>query len=105
MSRIPKRVVEAVHDRANGHCEACGWPLHGAAALHHRLPRSGGGKDETANLMLLHGGYDVNCHNLSEHSVHQNPARSYRLGHLVRRGTDPATVPVIVDPGMWRRTA
>lgn len=60
-------------------------------ALHHRLPLSAGGPNVAVNLMLVHGG----CHNVAPGSIHQNPARSYRLGHLVRRGGDPAEIPVV----------
>lgn len=97
MSRIPVTVVEDVYERAAGYCEACGGPLGMlGAALHHRLPRSAGGLDETANLMLVHGSLRLNCHNLSEYSIHQNPTRSYRLGHMVRRGMRPADIPAMV---------
>lgn len=106
MSRIPERVIQAVIDRADGHCEACSFGLaYGAVAFHHRLPRSGGGKDEAVNLMLVHGGITGGCHNLGPLSIHGSPARSYDLGHLVRRGTDPADVPVLTDPTIRRWAA
>lgn len=106
MSRIPPAVVNAVYRRAGGdfttlhgngaYCEACGFPTgtH-ATALHHRLPRSAGGLDTPENLMLVHGDLSWNCHNLSEYSIHQNGDRSYALGHLVRRGHDPARHPIV----------
>lgn len=103
MSRIPKAVVNEVYRRAgeDGYlhgaepdCEACGYPIPpGGGALHHRLPRSAGGGDTAANLMLVHGGVTGGCHNLTEWSIHQNPTRSYRLGHMLRRGQDPETAP------------
>ena len=94
MSRIPPSVAREVIERAGPYCEACGGPLTQAGAFHHRQPRSAGGTDTAVNLMLVHGGFSWNCHNLTEYSIHQNPTRSYRLGHLVRRGMDPATIPV-----------
>lgn len=94
MSRIPATVVAEVHERAAGHCEGCTWPLRGVVALHHRLPLSAGGPNTAVNLMLVHG----ECHNVAPGSIHQNPARSYRLGHLVRRGSDPAAIPVVAEP-------
>lgn len=96
MSRIKSAVADEVFDRSAGYCECCGGPARSKMALHHRLPLSAGGKDEAVNLMFVHGDpFGLNCHNLHQDSIHQNPARSYRLGHLVRRGGDPATVPVI----------
>lgn len=105
MSRIPRIEVAKVLERALHPalgqlvCEACGELMGGLVhALHHRLPLSAGGPNRAVNLMLVHGDLRLNCHNLTEYSIHQNPARSYRLGHLVRRGTDPAMVPVLVEP-------
>lgn len=103
MSRIPRAVAAEVTYRAGGYCEACGGPLVGAMAFHHRMARGMGGAgnhfpwiDTAANLMLVHGDLGWNCHNLTEYSIHQNPERSLRLGHIVPWGTDPATVPVVV---------
>lgn len=98
MSRIPPVVVAEVHERAHNYCEACGGFIAASGALHHRLPRSAGGEHTAANLMYVHGGFDRNCHNISQGSIHQNPSRSYRLGHLVHRGTDPASIAVQVVP-------
>lgn len=108
MSRIPAAEVGLVHARAWRDelqcylCEACGQPVvETDQALHHRLPLSAGGPNIAVNLMLVHGDRHLgglNCHNLTEYSIHQNPKRSYRLGHLVRRGRDPAAVAVLVEP-------
>lgn len=97
MSRIAEAVVDALYQRAAGFCEACGGPM-GAGAIHHRHPRGMGGTriewiDRLPNLMLVHGDLRTNCHNLTEYSIHANPVRSYRLGHMVRRGQDPAVIP------------
>lgn len=86
MSRIPTAVVLEVLNRADSHCEACGGFHTDPMALHHRLPRSAGGLDVAENLMHVHR----DCHNVAPGSIHQNPDRSYALGHLVRRGHDPA---------------
>lgn len=97
-SRIPRTVAAEVTARAGGCCEACTHPLvylgFEHPVFHHRLLRSQGGTDSTANLMLVHD----KCHNLNSWSIHGRPARSVRLGHIVRRGVDPATVPVIPEP-------
>jgi hypothetical protein len=61
--------------------------------VHHRKLRSQGGQDTVENLMLVH---DV-CHNITPWSIHQNPARSYRLGHMVKQADDPADVPVVIE--------
>jgi hypothetical protein len=103
VSRIPTAVVNEVLERAQGHCEACSWPILGAYALHHRHPRGRGGSklpwiDTAVNLMVLHGDFDNNCHNLTSYSVHSRVTRSRRLGHIIPYGTDPATVPVTVEP-------
>lgn len=109
MSRIPPAVAAEVIARATDDetgwllCEACGGRVTGGYALHHRHPRGRGGSrlpwiDTPVNLMLVHGDLRVNCHNLTEYSIHSRVTRSRRLGHIVPYGTDPATVPVIVEP-------
>lgn len=89
---IPKAVVQAVADRADGHCEACGLFLFGIVALHHRKLRSQGGAHTVENLILIH----ERCHL----GIHANPTRSYELGHMVRRRFDPASVSVTLLPGL-----
>lgn len=104
MSRIPPREVQVVVERAGGYCEACGGPLgHLRTALHHRHARGMGGAgnklsfiDTAVNLMLVHGDLVLNCHNLTEYSIHQNVDRSKRLFHILPWGTDPHTVPAPV---------
>lgn len=85
-------------ERANWHCEACGGGLNTANreayALHHRKSRRYH-DDSPANLMVVCGAIWSNCHNLSEGSIHQNPARSRRLGHIIGEHDDPALIPVI----------
>lgn len=81
-------------DRANGCCEACGGPWGGEGmAFHHRLALKHGGPNTVANLMWVHGGFRINCHNLHQGSIHQNPDRSRRLFHILPAGTDPETAP------------
>lgn len=92
-------VVEFVLERANWHCEACGGRLNTqnreAYALHHRKSRRF--HDHSApNIMVVCGAIWNNCHNLSEWSIHANPARSHRLGHMLYEHEIPSDVPVIV---------
>lgn len=109
MSRIAAGQLSIIVDRASTwdgqmFCEACGGligSLHWV--LHHRHARGMGGAgnhfpwiDKAVNIMLVHGDVRLNCHNLTEYSIHQNPDRSLRLGHIVPYGTDPATVSVTV---------
>lgn len=89
---MPAGTREALWNRCAGHCELCGSRIPWDWAVHHRLPRSAGGTWALSNLLCL----DPWCHNLHERSVHQNPRRSYDSGHLVRRGSDPAKVPVLI---------
>jgi 5-methylcytosine-specific restriction endonuclease McrA len=97
VSRVPDVVVDEVYARAAGRCEACGFGLRGYVALHHRLPRSRGGTDVVANLLLVHS----SCHNIAPQSIHANPTRSYELGHTLRTGADPAAVPWSTSPAIW----
>lgn len=93
---IPKDVVEAVRLRADGHCEACGLFLFGIVVLHHRKLRSQGGRHTVENLILVH----ARCHD----AIHDQPNRSYDLGHMVRRRFDPASVSVTLLPGLCALT-
>lgn len=81
-----RRARDAVQGRNLGCCDLCGQHLGTSWAAHHRLPRSGGGTWALSNVTALH----TECH---QH-VHSHPAESYASGHLVRRGHDPAEVPV-----------
>lgn len=103
MSRISMVEAEKVLDRAsdfNGwlYCEACGGAIGGYHyVFHHRHAHGMGGgagrpwMETAANLMLVHGDLRLNCHNLTEYSIHQNPERSERLFHIIR--DDPALFP------------
>lgn len=96
---ITAETVEIVLARADWHCEACGEGLNTsnreAYALHHRKSRRFG-DHSPANIMVVCGAFWRNCHNLSEYSIHANPKRSRRLGHMLYERQDPASVPVIV---------
>lgn len=93
---IQPETVELVIWRADWHCEACGGGVNTsnreAYHLHHRKPRQSG-DHSAANLMLVHGAIWNNCHNLSEWSIHANPKRSHRLGHILYFKEDPELVP------------
>jgi len=97
-----------VLDRAAGCCELCGRILHDGYAwleehsFHHRQPRGMGGTSNDAanspsNLLLLCGSATTKdgCHAFVE--SHRRSAEGE--GWLVRRPTDPATVPVTVFAG------
>lgn len=86
-------VLEVVW-RARGFCEACGLPMGSETpAFHHRKSRKYG-DHSAANTMWVHAGFRINCHNLHQGSIHQNPVRSHRLGHILYEHEDPRTVPV-----------
>ncbi|MCM0619809.1 HNH endonuclease [Nocardioides bruguierae] len=87
--------------RCAGRCERCGRGLRigdtwtGDHSIHHRRPRGmGGTTDPTANtpanLLLLCGSGTTGCHGW----VEANRGEATRLGWLVPRGVDPATVGV-----------
>lgn len=93
---IQQETAELVIWRADWHCEACGSRLNTsnreAYALHHRKSRRFG--DHSApNLMVVCGAIWSNCHNLAEYSIHANPKRSHRLGHMLYGHEDPELVP------------
>lgn len=91
---IPPAVREEVAARSGGLCEAmtggqgCGGPCgdhawrcggegrHPANHLHHKLPRSHGGKHVAENLLHVCDG----CHR----EIHAHPERSFRMGWLIR---------------------
>lgn len=102
-----ERLVVAV--RADFRCELCGlvlgaydgenveWSRHREYSFHHRQPRgSGGTRDPLTNtpprLLLLCGSATTpdGCHT----TVETQRAMAYANGWLVRRPTDPASVPV-----------
>jgi hypothetical protein len=84
---IPKKVRDALKERAEDCCEICGKPGNNA---HHRKNRSQGGQDVLTNLMLLCGSGTTGCHGW----VTVNPEMSYRNGWSVPSYKDPAIVPV-----------
>lgn len=81
--------------RSAGYCELCGLPVTDTFALHHRLLRSRGGKDEIQNLIVLHHA----CHNTGTNSVHSRVKDATESGHIVPTRQDPATYPLILADG------
>lgn len=79
---IPLDVRREVHARSRGRCEINAPGCTGTARhLHHRLPRSAGGRHTWGNLVDA----CVSCHAY----VHANPERAYAAGWLIRRGGNP----------------
>lgn len=81
---------QLVLDRAENLCERCGKA---GEQIHHRLPRGAGGTSDPeinspSNLIVLCS----TCHAWIE----SNRSASYDLGLLVRRGQNPADVPVFL---------
>lgn len=100
--------------RSDGACELCGRRVDRSGGVtggtvHHRDARGMGGTNNPAindlcNLLLLCGGRlggVVGCHGYTEH----NRERAYEQGWLVRDGTDPVTVPVVLHNGARVRLA
>jgi 5-methylcytosine-specific restriction endonuclease McrA len=83
---IPAKVRAAVHERSGGVCEFC--RAYRAEHVHHRLMRSQGGKHELPNLIDL----CTLCHHYAHHATDR-----YDLCLLLRRGSDPATMPVRIE--------
>lgn len=81
------RTRAVVAERSRGLCEVCGAAR--AESVHHRLPRSHGGRWSPANCLHLCGHGTAGCHGWIE----QRRARSYRAGWLVRSTADPAATP------------
>jgi hypothetical protein len=84
-------VIAAVTERASGYCEACGYPLGSQPPAHHHRKLRRYGDHSAANVLVVHH----RCHNLHQGSIHQNPDRSHRLGHMLHGNEDPASVPAI----------
>lgn len=85
---------EKLWARSGGACERCGKFLVSPdrAERHHRRLRSGGGRDELANLLML----CALCHTTaSPTSVHANVTQAKRDGHIVTKYRDPSPVPVL----------
>lgn len=81
--------------RCSGYCELCGNAVTDTFALHHRLLRSRGGKDEIQNLIVLHH----HCHNTGTNSVHLNVKRATETGHIVPTRQNPAEYPLTLADG------
>lgn len=96
---MPRWLVEAVLERAGHYCECCGHTRPGGRySLHHRQLRSAGGGNTIDNVMVVIPTH----HNVAAGSIHQEVARSIRLGHIVPAGQDPALVPVLtLDVDRW----
>ena len=88
---IPKKVRDALKERANNCCEACG--RHGANNAHHRRNQSQGGQDVLSNLMLLCGSGTTGCHG----KVTRSPKWAEERGYTIQ-GTqlDPRNVAVVL---------
>lgn len=91
---MKSEIANAVLERANGYCEACGLAGDNFA-LHHRKLRSQGGKDAVSNLIAVHH----ECHNLSTHSIHLNPKQSVENGFIVPSWAEPSEFPLCMSDG------
>ena len=89
--------VELVWERDEGRCVSCGSPQvfsnHGKAfgwSIQHRQPRSRGGSNQPANLILLCGSGTTKCHGQVE--AHPEWARAH--GWSCGSGMRPAETPM-----------
>ncbi len=73
------------------YCLACGRINGMDVAAHHRKLRKHGGADSLINLVAIHH----DCH----HTVHMNPAASYKRGLLVKSWQDPQDIPITKPNG------
>lgn len=98
--------VAACLARAGGRCEVCAvglGPRRGVDfSLHHRLPRQmGGTKDPAINspaaVGVLCGSGTTGCHG----RIESRRAEAQASGWIVHRGTDPATVAVLIHRDRW----
>lgn len=94
-------VRRLVKERSGGRCESCDTILSGFASVHHRIARGMGGSRDPklnlpSNLLVLCGSGVSGCHGFTE----SRREEAYRHGLLVRRGDDPAVVPVMYR-GAW----
>lgn len=94
-TRINKKLIELVQQRAGGYCEICGRVATESMALHHRKLKSRGGKDEVANLLWIHH----ECHNMGTHGVHNQIKEATAHGWIVNSWANPAQVPVLRPDG------
>lgn len=94
---VGPNVRQALLERQNGCCPHCDRPMRiEAAHVHHRLKRSQGGTNDMDNLLLVEATH--------HQDIHANVARSYELGHMVRRGDDPSAVRVRPISPHWTVT-
>ena len=100
-----KTVVDAVLERAQYSCEACGAMVGDRRgfdySVHHRRPRGMGGTRRfgtnlPSNLMILCGSANTGCHGL----VESNRFAALARGFLVQQHEDPSMVMVKVG-GSW----
>lgn len=75
---VPAKVRAVVQGRSRGVCECGRSCTDRAQVMHHRLPRSAGGRHTAANLLHL-----ADAHH---RWIHDHPAAAYELGLLIRRG-------------------
>lgn len=88
---LQRRIRRMVRDRAGDLCEICGRARYNN--IQHRLPLSAGGTWDIPNLLAVCGNGNVDgCHGL----IHQHSTTAYANGWSVRRGTDPAAMPVLL---------
>lgn len=102
MSRLPKKLRDAVLDRDGHRCVRCGIAVDQAwtYSIHHRTPRGMGGSKQAntmPNLITLCGSGVTLRHGWIE--SHRDAARD--LGYLVRRGHVPAHTPVHLAGRGW----
>lgn len=102
-------VVEAVFERANWSCEACGSPVGDRRgvdwSVQHRRPRAMGGTrwpgcNLPSNLMILCGSATTpgSCHEFAE----SHRAAAVASGWLVLSRTDPAAVALLITGDRWK---
>jgi hypothetical protein len=95
VTRIPKKVSDALKARAEMRCERC--QIEVGTNHHHRRNQSQGGQHTLSNLMWLCGSGTTGCHGF----VTRNPALSYGAGWSIRgQVRSPAEVPVL-RRGEW----
>lgn len=94
--KMNKQIAQLALDRAKNYCEKCGGVGRDDLALHHRKLKSRGGKDEVANLMVVHH----KCHNMGTDSIHANPDVATRNGWMVPSWSDPAIYPITLPDGL-----
>lgn len=100
MSGFDQALKNRVRERDMDCCGKCGRHVpRGMGSVHHRLPRSRGGRNVMANLALLcgHAVEPASCHYFTESNRHH----AYSIGWLLKTGQDPATTPVRRSDGSW----